>query len=170
MTEKMLRDEWATCGCCGNRFVFRITEQRALAEQGRPVEPRSMCRRCLSGDAAVSPRADGAGTAIRTHADNLQSRNGNSRVYVGRLSYDTDDDALKRLFESVGTVQSVEVIRDRHTGWSRGFAFVQMATTAGAQRAIHSLNGAGLDGRQIKVAEARPRQSPSRGTRGQRSW
>jgi len=102
--------------------------------------------------------------------DSLQPGNGNTRIYVGRLSYDTGEDALKRLFESVGSVRSAQVIRDRHTGLSKGFAFLEMATSDGAQRAIHSLNGVGLNGRFIKVAEARPRSASSRGTYAERRW
>jgi RNA recognition motif-containing protein len=160
MIEMTFRDQWATCGSCGNRFVFRITEQRALAEQGRPVEPPTMCRRCRSDVRGRTPHSPGRGVPDRIHEHDPRSRNGNCRVYVGRLSYDTEEDALKRLFESVGTVRATDVIRDRHTGWSRGFAFVEMATHEAAQRAIATLNGAYLDGRQIKVAEARPRWSP----------
>jgi hypothetical protein len=170
MTEVAFRDEWATCGDCGNRFVFGVSEQRTLAESGRLVNPPSLCRRCRRSDGAAALGSWEAPGADRGRGSRQSRGNGNARVYVGRLSYDTGEDALRRLFDSVGTVQSVEVIRDRHTGWSRGFAFVEMTTTAGAQRAIRSLNGAGLDGRQIKVAEARPRRSPSLGNHVQGSW
>jgi cold-inducible RNA-binding protein len=80
------------------------------------------------------------------------------KLYVGNLSYSVTTSSLEELFSSVGEVASVDVITDRMTGRSRGFAFVEMAEDAGAQRAIAELNGRDLDGRAIKVAEARPRR------------
>nr|HID13228.1 RNA-binding protein [Anaerolineae bacterium] len=80
------------------------------------------------------------------------------KLYVGNLSYSVTQGALEELFGSVGEVASVNVITDRMTGQSRGFAFVEMADSTAAQQAIAQLNGHVLDGRAIKVAEARPRQ------------
>jgi cold-inducible RNA-binding protein len=89
-----------------------------------------------------------------------------SKLYVGNLSYSTTEGALSELFAEVGEVVSVNLITDRMTGRSRGFAFVEMAEQSAAQEAIDQLNGRELDGRSLKVAEARP-QRP----RGQRdSW
>lgn len=87
------------------------------------------------------------------------------RLYVGNLPYGTDESALHDLLSQYGEVQSVEVAVDRETGQSRGFAFVDMATDAGAQAAIDNLNGYQLDGRTITVQEARPRPEPA-GRRG----
>lgn len=87
----------------------------------------------------------------------------NKKLYVGSLSYDTTDDGLRELFSSAGTVQSAEVIRDRYTGRSKGFGFVEMETVAEAEKAISEFNGATLDGREIKVAEAKPRRERSGG-------
>ena len=81
------------------------------------------------------------------------------KLYVGNLSYETTEAALAALFGEAGEVLSVNLITDRMTGRSRGFAFVEMAEQSGAQQAISQLNGKDLDGRSIKVAEARPRQS-----------
>ena len=79
------------------------------------------------------------------------------KLYCGNLSYETTDATLSELFGAAGEVTSVSVITDRMSGRSKGFAFVEMAEDSAAQQAITSLNGTTVDGRQIKVAEARPR-------------
>ena len=81
------------------------------------------------------------------------------KLYVGNLGYDTTDATLSDLFATVGQVQSVTLITDRVTGRSKGFAFVEMADDAAAQEAINQLNDREVDGRAIKVAEARPREN-----------
>ena len=88
------------------------------------------------------------------------------RLYVGGLSYDTTDDGLRELFSTAGTVVSAEAIRDRYTGRSKGFGFVEMDTVAEAEKAISEFNGSTLDGREITVAEARPRRERSRDSGG----
>jgi RNA recognition motif-containing protein len=80
------------------------------------------------------------------------------KLYVGNLSYSTTEGNLSELFAQVGEVASVNLITDRMTGRSRGFAFVEMAEESAAQQAIAELNGKELDGRALKVAEARPRR------------
>ena len=88
------------------------------------------------------------------------------KLYVGNLDFATTDHVLNDLFAEVGEVVSVNLITDRMTGRSRGFAFVEMAEASDAQKAIDTLNGKTVGERQIKVAEARP-QKP----RGQQdSW
>jgi RNA recognition motif-containing protein len=88
-------------------------------------------------------------------------------IYVGNLSYQTTEDDLRSAFESHGEVSSVAIIKDRETGRSKGFAFVEMADDASAREAIRNLDGADLQGRNIKVNEARPReQRSSSGPRG----
>jgi len=79
-------------------------------------------------------------------------------LYVGNLSYTTTEDSLREAFAAYGEVARVNIITDRETGRPRGFGFVEMATDEGAQAAIEGLNGQSLDGRQIRVAEANPRQ------------
>ncbi len=81
------------------------------------------------------------------------------RIYVGNLSYSTDNDALKELFEPYGTVESAEVIMDRATGRSKGFGFVEMDTDEAARTAIDSLNGKEVSGRSLTVNEAKPREA-----------
>ena len=82
----------------------------------------------------------------------------NKRLYVGNLSYDTADEGLRELFEGAGTVVSAEIIRDNYSGRSKGFGFVEMETEAEAEAAINQFNGTNLDGRDLNVAEARPRR------------
>ncbi len=77
-------------------------------------------------------------------------------LYVGNLSWGVDDDGLKNFFEQYGEVTSARVITDRETGRSRGFGFVEMPDQA-AQAAIEQGDGIDLDGRPIKISEARPR-------------
>jgi cold-inducible RNA-binding protein len=88
------------------------------------------------------------------------------KLYVGSLSFDTTDDSLREFFAQVGTVESASVATDRYSGRSRGFGFVEMATSAEGRKAIEELNGKTLDGRTINVDEARPPQSRSGGGGG----
>jgi RNA recognition motif-containing protein len=78
-------------------------------------------------------------------------------IYVGNLSYDATDDDLRKAFEAYGEVVGVNVIRDKNTGRSRGFGFVEMATEEAGQAAIEGLNGSELLGRNLNVNMARPR-------------
>jgi cold-inducible RNA-binding protein len=95
----------------------------------------------------------------------------NKRLYVGNLSYSTTETALSDLFGAVGDVVSVRVITERMTGRSKGFAFVEMAEESTAEEAINQLTGKAVDGRNIRVEEARPRRTRQRedswGARGQ---
>jgi cold-inducible RNA-binding protein len=80
------------------------------------------------------------------------------KLYVGNLSYSTTEGNLSELFGAIGEVLSVNLITDRMTGRSKGFAFVEMAEYDAAQEAINQLNGKEVEGRALKVAEARPQQ------------
>ncbi len=77
------------------------------------------------------------------------------KLYVGNMNYDTTEDSLRSMFSNYGEVVSVNVVADKYTGRSRGFAFVEMDTDDSAKAAIESANGQELDGRALKVAEAR---------------
>jgi cold-inducible RNA-binding protein len=88
-------------------------------------------------------------------------------IYIGNLSYGTTDEMLRQAFEAYGEVTSVNIITDKFTGNSRGFAFVEMSDSSQAAAAIEALNGQELDGRTLKVSEARPRQD-NRGGGGYR--
>jgi cold-inducible RNA-binding protein len=81
-----------------------------------------------------------------------------TKLYVGNLSYDTTEDELKTLFSQAGAVQSVAIIKDRETGRSKGFAFVEMSNQAEAQAAISQLNGKQFRDRALTVNIARPRE------------
>ena len=80
------------------------------------------------------------------------------KLYVGNLSYATTEDELRTLFAQAGTVASVAVIKDRDTGQSKGFAFVEMSTQAEAQKAISQFNAKELGDRALTVNLARPRE------------
>lgn len=92
----------------------------------------------------------------------------NKKLFVGGLSYNTTNDSLRELFEEHGNVLSADVIRDRESGRSKGFGFVEFETPGEAEQAMSALNGATLDGRSITVAEAKPQRerTPGRGGYG----
>jgi RNA recognition motif-containing protein len=91
-----------------------------------------------------------------------------SKLYVGNLSYSTTEDALRTLFFQAGTVSSVALIKDRDSGQSKGFAFVEMSTQAEAQKAITMFNGYNMGDRELRVSIAKPREehggAPGRGS------
>lgn len=87
-----------------------------------------------------------------------------SKLYVGNLSYSTTEDSLRALFAQAGNVTNVNLIKDRDTGRSKGFAFVEMASQAEAEEAIKLLNGKSFEDRELMVNIARPREE--RGPRG----
>ncbi len=93
-----------------------------------------------------------------------------TKLYVGNLSYDTTEDGLRAKFAEAGTVISVDMIKDRDTGRTKGFAFVTMNTQEEAENAIKMLNGKNLDNREIKVNIARPREERPRRTFNNRRW
>jgi len=81
-----------------------------------------------------------------------------AKLYVGNLSYDTSEQALRELFMQAGGVISVALIKDRDTGQSKGFAFVEMSSQADMQKAISMFSGYSLNDRQLTVNVARPRE------------
>jgi len=86
------------------------------------------------------------------------------KLYVGNLSFQTSSDDLNQLFAQAGTVESAAVVEDRETGRSRGFGFVEMSSKEEAQKAIEQFNGKEMNGRNLNVNEAKPRED--RGNRG----
>lgn len=88
------------------------------------------------------------------------------KLYVGNLSYTVDSNQLSDLFGQVGTVDSANVIMDRETGRSKGFAFVEMSENSEAQAAIDKFNGLDLDGRALNISEAKPQAPRDSGSRG----
>ena len=88
-----------------------------------------------------------------------------NKLYVGNLNFQTQEVDLRDHFSPYGEVLSASIVTDRDTGRSRGFAFVEMGTEEEAQNAASALNGQDLDGRQLKVNEAKPRTDDRRGGR-----
>ncbi|MEO8610836.1 MAG: RNA-binding protein [Chloroflexota bacterium] len=88
------------------------------------------------------------------------------KLYVGNLSYDTTQEAVRTLFAQVGEVKEVNLITDRDTGRPKGFGFVEMETEEAAQEAIRRFNGFSVDNRALTVNEARPREERSGGFGG----
>ncbi len=86
-------------------------------------------------------------------------------IYVGNLSFDVGDDDLRTEFEAFGAVESATVVKDRFTGKSRGFGFVEMNEQTEGQAAIEGLNGKDVKGRELRVNEARPREERRGGGR-----
>ena len=91
-----------------------------------------------------------------------------NKLYVGNIAYEVDTDALNQAFGQYGTVTDCTIIMDRETGRSKGFGFVQMSSDSEAQAALDAMDGAVLEGRPIRVSEARPREE--RGPRGPRRY
>jgi RNA recognition motif-containing protein len=97
-------------------------------------------------------------------------------IYVGNLSHETGEEDLRELFKSYGEVSNVSIIRDKYSGESRGFGFVEMSKKEEAQKAIAGISGTEVHGRTLNVNEARPRTERSGGGYrdnrggGRRSW
>jgi len=88
------------------------------------------------------------------------------KLYVGNLSFQTSDQDLQQLFAQAGTVESATVVEDRDTGRSRGFGFVEMASKEEGEAAIAQFNGKEVNGRNLTVNEARPRENRGGAPRG----
>ena len=93
-----------------------------------------------------------------------------TNIYVGNLSYETNQESLQTLFAEYGEVESVNVITDRYTGRSKGFGFVEMVTEEAADKAITELNGKSVDNREIRVEKAKPRTDSRKSGWGRSSW
>ena len=89
-------------------------------------------------------------------------------IFVAKLSFDTQEDHLKQVFEEFGEVSSAKIVMDKFTGRSKGFGFIEMPNDSEAQNAINDLNDSELDGRNIVVKKAEPRESNSRGGNNRR--
>jgi RNA recognition motif-containing protein len=93
-----------------------------------------------------------------------------NNLYVGNLSYETNEETLRTLFAEYGQIESVNLITDPYTGRSRGFAFVEMSTEQAAQQAMSGLNGKQIDEREIKVDKAKPKREKRQSDRGRSGW
>ena len=125
-------------------FNFHSAQSRAMLLAGVFRRGQERCRTRKGSAEAGSTGAIGEGEMAK-------------RIYVGNLPYTSTEDDIRRLFEEHGTVNSVDVLIDRDTGRSRGFGFVEMSDED-ARRAIEALNGAELEGRALRIDEARPRR------------
>lgn len=80
------------------------------------------------------------------------------KLYIGNLNYDTTEESLKETFEEAGTVESCDIITDKRTGKSKGFGFVEMSSEEEAEKAKDMFNDSEIDGRSVKVDEAKSKQ------------
>jgi len=105
-------------------------------------------------------------------SDNLNYVGGNMNIFVGNLSFETSDEELRTEFSAFGELTSVNVLKDKFTNKSRGFAFVEMPNKEEANKAVEALNGKSINGRNINASEARPREerTTSTGPRTQNSY
>jgi cold-inducible RNA-binding protein len=85
------------------------------------------------------------------------------KIFVGNLDFGATESSIRSLFEPYGAVDRVQLVTDRDTGRSRGFAFVEMSDSAQADQAISALNGVALDGRALNINEAKPKPEGGRG-------
>ena len=93
-----------------------------------------------------------------------------NNLYVGNLSFETTEETLRTLFAEYGQIESVNLVTDRYTGRSRGFAFVEMSTEQAAQQAMSGLNGKQVDEREIKVDKAKAKSDSRTRDRGRSRW
>ena len=87
-------------------------------------------------------------------------------IFVGNLSFDATEGAVREMFEEFGTVDRVNLVTDRDTGRARGFGFVEMTDDAAGNKAIAAINGRNMDGRALNVNEAKPKENRGGGYRG----
>ncbi len=120
---------------------------------------------CLRPPCLVLARISTQSTQYSPDGGAISGEHGLKNIYVGNISFQTSEQDLSTAFGAYGQVERVQIIKDRETGQSRGFAFVEMPVDAEADRAIQALDGAKLDGRAMKVNEAQPRE-PRRGPGG----
>ncbi|HRJ50687.1 MAG TPA: RNA-binding protein, partial [Phycisphaerales bacterium] len=123
---------------------------------------RPLRTRASIADAFSLARVQAAGhVRFKGKRDQIQMK-----LYVGNLSFKTTEDALRGLFEAHGEVSSAQLVMDRETGRPRGFGFVEMPDDGQARAAIEALNGQNIDGRDLTVNEARPREDRGGGGGG----
>jgi RNA recognition motif-containing protein len=125
-------------------------------------------RLTLGFECAKAAKPIGLGGLFRLYQEVLME----TKLYVGNLSYSTTEEDLQTLFSQAGTVVSVTLIKDRDSGRSKGFAFVEMESQSDVEKAIQTFDGYAMDDREIRVSIARPREErPSGGyDRGRRSY
>ena len=83
-------------------------------------------------------------------------------IYIGNLNYTVDEDKLQKIFEQYGEINSIKIIKDKETGESKGFGFIEMKNDEEGKKAIHAMNSQEIDGRHVKVNIAKPRKTAYR--------
>jgi len=146
----------------GSRNRWHFSAPRGLSLLQRLFDAGSACLRPLCLVLARISILSTIDSPVRTAISGDQVL---KNIYVGNISFQTSEQDLSSAFSAYGQVDRVQIIKDRETGQSRGFAFVEMPVDAEADRAIQALDGAKLDGRAMKVNEAQPRE-PRRGAGG----
>jgi cold-inducible RNA-binding protein len=111
------------------------------------------------GSAAVDTRNPWLMMAFSLNASSVGVLSMSMKLYVGNLAFQTSSEALQKLFAQVGTVESASVVEERDTGRSRGFGFVEMSSKEEGAAAIAQFDGKEVDGRTLKVNEAKPREN-----------
>ena len=101
-------------------------------------------------------------TSAKSELRDIKGDKMSNKIYVGNLSFRLEERDLQSAFEQFGTVSSCKIITDRETGRSKGFAFVEMSTADEAREAISSLDGSDLEGRPLRVNEAKPQEKRER--------
>jgi cold-inducible RNA-binding protein len=138
----------------GNSNTGDFTRNRVSGRNGKGLRP---------AEGGVNP---GAGHFKWVYGFRHRRIGMSKKLYVGNLSYEVTEEDLKRNFGEVGECIAANIVRDRYSGNSRGFGFVEMATEEEAQEAMRKLNGGELSGRKIIVQEARPRKERPRNSFG----
>jgi uncharacterized membrane protein YgcG len=148
-------------------FLFEITYNGfklvAKSEPSRWTGPRKELCQLLCG-VSLFIQAGVFDSEFNKRAERHKRRNA-MNIYVGNLSYEVTGEDLRLAFEAYGQVSSANVVKDKFSGQSRGFGFVEMPEKAEAQTAIQNLNGKDLKGQQMNVNEARPRADHGKGGR-----
>jgi len=149
------------------RWKLPLFVRRGESPEAQPdlIPPLSFCTEPQS----IALRPDSPYSALgllRNYSGIYRSDVMSRKLFVGNLAFSMGESELKQLFENKGEVESLTIMRDLETGRSRGFAFVEMSTEEDAQKAIKELNGFAVEGRNLAVNEARPRQEKRGGGGG----
>jgi len=132
---------------CYTARRIRLSASSGIDFQERPSRPAK------SAELLALPTAQCRGKTVKN-------------IFVGNLSFNTNEDELRQLFEPFGQVDRVSIMTDRDTGRSRGFGFVEMSSNEDGEKAITALNGSSVGGRTVNVNEARPKTERSGGGGG----
>jgi cold-inducible RNA-binding protein len=122
-----------------------------------PIAPSRLLGICIDRTTGHFDNAKAGMGSVRIAG--VSSTSMGTRLYVGNLSFNTTEESLREVFAQAGAIKSVSIVKDRETNQSRGFGFVEMATDEEARKAVQMCDGRELDGRNLRVNEARPMES-----------